>query len=118
MMGHRQVEQAALPDPTFTAADVDSVVRTASDSVKNYYSEASYGQHLLDVTVTSTWLAGLDESTQEPIETRAKCNLNAVGSSADAATMCAPYDLQSYHNLYYVMPYNPGNWMGLAYIGL
>jgi hypothetical protein len=96
-------------DP-FTPAAVDQVMRTSSGSVANYYSEVSYGQQLLDVTVTN-WLPA-------NAPTNTSCDFSVIGNLANTAATAAGFNLASYVNKFYVMPYNPAcGWAGLAYIG-
>jgi Gametolysin peptidase M11/FG-GAP-like repeat/FG-GAP repeat len=112
------------PADPFTPADVQQVMVSNPGSVANYYNEVSYGQHLLNITVTSTWLVGLNpipdsNGVHQPIATPANCAFNTVGTLADAAATAAGYNVNNYQNRYYVMPYNPacGGWAGLAYVG-
>jgi hypothetical protein len=96
-------------DP-FTAAAVDQVMRTDAGSVANYYSEVSYGQQLLNVTVTN-WLSA---NAAKPTG----CSYTSVGSLANTAATAAGYNLANYNNKFYVMPYDSAcGWAGLAYIG-
>ena len=42
--------------PSYTPAQAQQVMTTNAYSVANYYSDVSYGQQLLNVTVTSAWV--------------------------------------------------------------
>jgi FG-GAP-like repeat/Metallo-peptidase family M12B Reprolysin-like/FG-GAP repeat len=103
-------------DP-FTQAQVQQVMATNNASVVNYYSEVSYGQHLLNVTVTN-WLTS-------PQPTPANCDYTAIANNANAAATAAGYNLGStppttgsYQNVYYVFPYQSAcDWGGWAFIG-
>src|ERR1700687_3512465 len=98
---------AAAP---FTQAQVDQVMRTNAGSVANYYNEVSYGQQLLNVTVTNWLPAGA--------ATPASCDYSAVRNFANTAATAAGYNLGNYTNKFYVMPYNAScGWLGLAYVG-
>ncbi|MEP6609799.1 MAG: Ig-like domain repeat protein, partial [Burkholderiaceae bacterium] len=102
---------ADSPADAFTPAAVQQVMVSNSNSVANYYSEVSFGQQLLNVTVTSAWL-------QAGVATPASCDFTAVGNLADSAASAAGYVLGNYKNRFYVMPYNPTcGWIGLAYVG-
>ena len=97
-------------DP-FTPAAVQQVMVTNTNSVANYYNEVSYGQQLLNVTVTSNWL-------QANAATPAGCNYTTIASLGDSAATAAGYVVSSYRNRFYVMPYNAVcGWAGLGYVG-
>ncbi|HVR94710.1 MAG TPA: hypothetical protein VHI75_12805, partial [Casimicrobiaceae bacterium] len=96
-------------DP-FTQAQVDQVMRTNAGSVANYYNEVSYGQQLLNVTVTNWLPAGA--------ATPASCGWSTAGNLANTAATAAGYNLANYTNTFYVMPHNAAcGWAGLAYVG-
>ena len=96
--------------PAFTQAQVDQAMRTSSASVANYYQEASYGQQLLNVTVTPWMLS----SNAGP----ATCDYAAIANAGDAAATAAGYTPGNYQNRFYVFPYRGDcGWAGLAYIG-
>ena len=95
--------------PAFTPAQVDQVMRTNSTSVANYYQEASYGQQLLNVTVTP-WLMS---ASAAPLS----CDYTAIGNAGDAAATAAGYAPGNYQNRFYVFPSRGDcGWAGLAYI--
>jgi Bacterial Ig-like domain (group 3)/Gametolysin peptidase M11 len=97
-------------DPS-TVAAVQDVMTTASNSVANFYREASYGQHLLNPTVTSKWLTA---SMAAP----STCNYSGIGTAAEAAATAAGYNVAAYEFKVYVFPRLAAcGWSGLAYIG-
>jgi hypothetical protein len=97
-------------DP-IAVSSVQSVMTTASTSVANFYREASYGQHLLNPTVTSRWLTAT-------MVAPSTCNYSAIGTAADAAATAAGYNLASYQFRVYIFPRVAScGWSGLAYIG-
>src|SRR5205085_1746188 len=67
--------------PAFTQAQVDQTMRTNSASVANYYQEVSYGQQLLNVTVTP-WLLSASAVPST-------CDYTAIGNAGDAAATAA-----------------------------
>lgn len=102
---------------TDTASDplalssVQSVMTTASDSVANFYREASYGQHLLNSTIPAQWL-------RASIATPTTCSYTSIGTSADAAATAAGYNLSAYEFRVYMFPrVSACGWSGLAYVG-
>jgi len=96
--------------PAFTQAAVDQVMRTDSTSVANYYQEVSYGQQLLNVTVTP-WLLSASAAP-------ASCDYTALANAGDAAATAAGYTPSNYQNRFYVFPFRGDcGWAGLAYIG-
>ncbi len=122
----------------FTPAQVQQVMVTNANSVAKYYSEVSYGQQALNVTVacltTSAgctagtypggWLKALDPTTKTPIATprdtkgNLVCDYNAIHMAADTAATNAGINVASYSNRYYVFPYlSTCGWSGLAYVG-
>src|SRR3989442_1788313 len=111
-------------DP-FTPAQVDQVMRTNAGSVANYYSEVSYGQQLLNITVacTTTAPAGCAAHTSTggwllaSAATPANCDFTTIGNLADQAATAAGYNLANYKNRFYVMPGLACGWAALAYIG-
>ena len=72
------------------------MMRTNSNSVANYYQEVSYGQHLLNVTVTP-WVMSASSAP-------ATCDYTAIGLAANAAATAAGFTPSSYDNRYYVFP--------------
>jgi hypothetical protein len=97
-------------DP-IAATSVKNVMTTASNSVANFYREASYGQHLLNPTVTPQWL-------RATIAAPTTCNYSAIGVAAEAAATAAGYNVASYEFRVYVFPrVTACGWSGLAYVG-
>ncbi len=113
------------PADSFTPDQIKTEFQTR---VAPYYSEVSYGQQLLNVTVACSsssmpsgcaantmpggWLKG--SGTTPPA-----CDWSTMGSLADAAATAAGYTVSSYQNKYYVLPGNNGcGWAGLAYVGI
>jgi hypothetical protein len=102
-------DTAADPMPV---ASVQNVMTGATGSVAGFYSEASYGQHLLNVTVPSAWL----RSATTPTPTT--CNYTAIAAAGDAAATAAGYALASYEFRVYMFPrVAVCGWSGLAYVG-
>jgi len=94
----------------FSQADVDQVTRINGNSVANYYQEVSYGQQLLNVTVTP-WMLSASAAP-------ASCDYTAIGAAGDAAATAAGYTPSSYQNRFYVFPFRGDcGWAGLAYVG-
>jgi len=102
--------------PTFTATQAQQVMTTNAGSVANYYSEVSYGQQALNVTVTSSWVP-------MNMAMPATCNnadWQAVGTAANAAAKLASssWDPAQYAFVVYLFPsIGACGWSGLAYIG-
>lgn len=93
-------------------SSVQNVMTGASGSVAGFFSEASYGQHLINVTMPSTWLRATTMATP------ATCNYTAIASAGDAAATAAGYNLASYEFKVYMFPRVAAcGWSGLAYIG-
>jgi hypothetical protein len=93
-------------------ASVQDVMKGATGSVAGFFSEASYGQHLINVTVPSAWL----RSATTPTPTT--CNYTAIASAGDAAATAAGYNLSAYEFKVYVFPrVSACGWSGLAYVG-
>src|SRR5579862_7641179 len=104
-------DASADPSWPFAQADVQQVMTSNGNSVTAYYNEVSYGQHLLNVTV-SPWLqTGLSPPTS--------CDFTTIGQNADAAYAAAfPSDHTTYQNRFYVFPPRADcGWAGLAYVG-
>ncbi|MGH3521901.1 MAG: Ig-like domain repeat protein, partial [Mycobacterium sp.] len=96
----------------FTPAAVTQVMITDPRSVANYYSDVSFGQEQLNITVSPSWL-------QSGIAAPATCDYSTIGSKADAAYAATfPNDHTTYQNRYYVFPrLGACSWAGLAYVG-
>ena len=122
----------------FTPAQVQQVMVTNPGSVANYYSEVSFGQQALNVTVacltpsagctastySGGWLTALDPTKKTPIATprdtngNLVCDYSAIHLAADTAATKAGINVASYTNRYYVFPYlSVCGWAGLAYVG-
>jgi Bacterial Ig-like domain (group 3) len=101
------LDTASVP---FTQAAVEAVAVSNTNSVANYFQEVSFGQRLLNITVTPWLVAQMNTSTS--------CDYTSIANAANAAATKAGYNLGSYTNKYYVMPHNSAcGWMGLAYLG-
>ncbi|HEV8554002.1 MAG TPA: Ig-like domain repeat protein, partial [Casimicrobiaceae bacterium] len=96
--------------PAYTAAQAQQVVSTNAYSVANYYSDVSYGQQLLNVTVTGSWVT---------MNLAASCNWSSIGSAAEAAALAAnpAYNAANYNFVVYLFPAQSCGWSGLAYVG-
>ena len=102
--------------PSFSAPQAQQVMSGNPDSVANFFGEASYGQHLLNVTVTPGWVT---MARAQPVSCGTS-DWRAIGSGADAAArgLGAAYDPAAYEFVVYVFPATPAcGWLGLAYIG-
>ena len=102
--------------PGFSAAQAQQVMVSNADSVANFFRETSYGQQVMNVTVTPGWVT---MNLAQP----ASCGSSdwrGIGTSADAAakTLGTAYDPAAYQFVVYVFPTVPAcGWLGLAYIG-
>ncbi|MEP6658154.1 MAG: hypothetical protein ABJC33_13015, partial [Betaproteobacteria bacterium] len=99
------------PAVPFTPANVQAVFAggPGSGSVVEYFKEASFGQQLLNATVTG-WLP-----TNVPAP--AGCDWTKMGQLGRNAAVSAGYSPASYQNLVYVFPQvSACGWLGLAYI--
>jgi hypothetical protein len=96
--------------PAYTPAQAQQVMATDTYSVANYYSDTSYGQQLLNVTVTSTWVT---------MNMAASCDWSTIGSKAEAAAVAAnpAYNASNYNFVVYLFPTQSCGWLGLAYVG-
>jgi hypothetical protein len=102
--------------PPFTAAQAQQVMTTNAGSVANFFRETSYGQQLMNVTVTPVWVA---MNRAQPT-TCGSSDWSGIGTAADAAAkmLGAAYDPASYNFVVYVFPkVTACGWTGLAYIG-
>ncbi len=96
----------------FVQSQVQAVVAggTGSGSVSEYFKEVSFGQQLLNVTV-SPWLA-------TGAATPTGCDWQTMGSLGRSAATRAGYSIGNYQNLVYVFPQvGACSWIGLGYIG-
>jgi predicted Zn-dependent protease len=96
--------------PAFTSAQAQQVMSSNSNSVANYYSEVSYGQQALNVTVTSSWVT---------MNLAATCSYTSISSAANAAALAAnpAYNASNYNFVVYLFPTQGCGWLGLAYVG-
>ena len=102
--------------PAYSAAQAQQVMTSNADSVGNFFREGSYGQQLLNVTVTPAWVT---MNLAQPA-TCSTSDWQAIGSGADAAarTLGMAYDPSAYNYVVYLFPNVPAcGWIGLAYIG-
>jgi len=102
--------------PAFTTAQAQQVMTSNSDSVANFFRETSYGQQLMNVTVTPVWLT---MNLAKPA-TCGSADWRGISTAADAAAKAysAIYDPASYNFVVYVFPpLSACGWSGLAYIG-
>ena len=101
--------------PALTSAQAQQVMTSNADSVANFFRETSYGQQVMNVTVTPGWSAmNLAQPT-----TCGSTDWKAIGTAADAAAKGwgAAYDPTAYNFVVYVFPAVPAcGWIGLAYI--
>lgn len=100
--------------PAFSAAQAQQVMSTNTDSVANFFRETSYGQQIMNVTVTG-WVT---MNMAQP----ASCGSSdwrGIGTNAEAAARAlgAAYDPATYNFVVYVFPTVPAcGWLGLGYI--
>ena len=101
--------------PTYTSSQAQQVMVTNSDSVANFYREASFGQEIMNVTVTPNWVT-------MNLSVPATCGTSdwrAIGTAADAAakSLGAAYDPATYNFVVYLFPKVAAcGWSGLGYI--
>src|SRR3989442_2613568 len=99
--------------PAYTAAQAQQVMATNPYSVANYYSDVPYGQQLLNVTVTSSWVT---MNMAQP----STCPWSTIGSNAEAAALVAnpAYKASNTNFIVYLFPnLSSCSWSGLAYVG-
>ena len=100
-------DSPAIP---FSQAQVQTVFSGTTGSVAQYFSEVSFGQQLLNPTVTA-WLA-------TNAATPSGCNWQQMGTLGRNAATAAGYSTANYQNIVYVFPrVSACGWAGLAYIG-
>jgi hypothetical protein len=102
--------------PAFTTAQAQQVMTSNSDSVANFFRETSYGQQLMNVTVTPVWVT---MNLAKPA-TCGSSDWRGISTAADAAAKAYStlYDPAAYNFVVYVFPPLPAcGWSGLAYIG-
>jgi hypothetical protein len=98
------------PQPAFTQAQAQAVMVSNANSVANYYSEVSYGQQLLSVTVTP-WLTMAMASPPT-------CDWSTIGTNEENAATAAGYNLANYSIIVHLFPsLGSCGWSGLAYVG-
>ncbi len=96
----------------FTQAAVQTLMfgGPGTNSVAEFYKEASYGQQLVGGTVTP-WLP-------LTIATPTSCTYSSIGTAADSAATAAGYNLASYtHRIYFFPRVSTCGWAGLATVG-
>jgi hypothetical protein len=96
----------------FTQAAVQSLVfgGPGTNSVAEFYKEASYGLQLVGGTATP-WLP-------LAIATPTSCTYSSIGTAADSAATAAGYNLASYtHRIYFFPRVSTCGWSGLATVG-
>jgi hypothetical protein len=96
----------------FTQASVQTLMfgGPGTNSVAEYYKEASYGRQLVSGVVTP-WL-------QLSIAKPTSCTYSSIGTAADAAASAAGYNLASYtHRIYFFPRVSACGWSGLATVG-
>ena len=101
--------------PAYTSGQAQQVMVTNGDSVANFYREASYGQEILNVTVTPSWVT---MNLAQPA-TCGTTDWRAIGTAAEAAakSLGAAYDPTTYNFVVYLFPKVPAcGWVGLGYI--
>jgi len=87
-----------------------------ADSVANFFREVSYGQQLLNVSVTPAWVT---MSLAQP-GTCSTTDWQGIASAAEAAArrLGTAYEPTAYNYVVYLFPSVPAcGWLGLAYIG-
>jgi hypothetical protein len=96
--------------PSFTAAQAQQVMTTSTYGVANFYSEVSFGQQLLTVTVTPAWVT---------MKLAATCSNTSISSAANtaAAALGSTYNSSNYDFVVYLFPNQSCGWAGLAYVG-
>jgi len=100
--------------PALTLAQAQQIMTTNGDSVANFFQETSYGQQIMNVTLTG-WVT---MNLAQPASC-GSADWRSIGSSAEAAakSLGAAYDPATYAFVVYVFPAVPScGWLGLAYI--
>ncbi|MEO5763839.1 MAG: FG-GAP-like repeat-containing protein [Casimicrobiaceae bacterium] len=101
---------ASDPFPVSTA---QTIMTSGATNVATYYAENSFGQHTLNVTVTTTWV---QSTTLSAPTTCNNSDWQGIGNAADAAAAAAGYT-GSYEFRVYVFPkVSACGWTGLGYI--
>ena len=102
--------------PAFTAAQAQQVMTSNADSVANFFRETSYGQQVMNVTVTPSWVT---MALAEPA-TCGSADWQNIGMSAEAAAKAlgGSYDPAAYEFVVYLFPkVSACGWIGWGYIG-
>ena len=102
--------------PAMTSAQAQAVMTGNSDSVANFFREASYGQQIMNVTVTPQWVT---MNMARPV-TCGSSDWRGMGTAAEAASrsLGGAYEPANYDFIVYVFPaVSACGWSGLAYIG-
>ncbi|MGE5737400.1 MAG: reprolysin-like metallopeptidase, partial [Betaproteobacteria bacterium] len=100
--------------PAFSSAQAQQVMSSNSDSVANFFRETSYGQQIMNVTVTG-WVT---MNMAQPVSC-GSTDWRGIGTSAEAAAKAlgGAYDPATYNFVVYVFPTVPAcGWLGLAYV--
>jgi hypothetical protein len=102
--------------PAYTAAQAQQVMTSNADSVANFFRETSYGQQVMNVTVTPSWVT---MKLAQP----ASCgstDWQGIAAAAEAASkgLGTAYDPAAYQFVVYLFPsVSACGWIGLAYVG-
>ena len=102
--------------PSFTSSQMQQVMTTNTDSVANFFREASYGQQIMNVTVTPNWVT---MNLALP-GTCGSADWQGIASAAEAASknLGSAYDPAAYNFVVYVFTKVPAcGWVGLGYVG-
>jgi FG-GAP-like repeat len=110
-------------DP-FTVTSLNSAIFGVSptNSVAEFYKEASFGQQLLSGIVANDGIVGPNLSTGwllANVAAPSTCDIGAIATAAENAATARGYNLTAYTGRVYVFSNNvPGcGWAGLAYVG-
>jgi hypothetical protein len=102
--------------PSFSSSQMQQVMTSNSDSVANFFREASYGQQIMNVTVTPNWVT---MNLALP-STCGSADWQGIASAAEAAAkkLGTAYDPAAYNFVVYVFTKVPAcGWLGLGYVG-
>jgi hypothetical protein len=102
--------------PSFSSAQMQQVMTSNTDSVANFFREASYGQQIMNVTVTPGWVT---MNLALP-STCGSTDWQGIASAAEAGAkkLGTAYDPAAYNFVVYVFTNVPAcGWLGLGYIG-
>ena len=117
-----QVNFAGLTPPANFFTSATAVMTTSTGSVTNYYSEVSYGQQTLSVTLTSDWVTMPGYAEPKDTNNNVVCidqDLTNFTNAANAASKTlAGLDPATFGYVVYLFPnYGKCGWSGLAYVG-